>query len=86
MGKRAVRKGEPWTEAEVALVMLCKDSDEGKAILAELFGRTVDAVDFAYSWKEGHNMPKSAGNRIIKHLEVIRKTKLHEFEDGIEIE
>ena len=84
-GRTPDRKGAPWTEAEIALVVIIKESQEAKEVIAKITKRTADAIDFCYSWKNGHKMPKKSSNRILRLLRSVRDSSLGKYEDGVEV-
>lgn len=65
----APRHGQPYQDAEIALLYLVARSDEAKGLLARLLGRTEDAIDLVWRWIEHADFPPEAHNRIRRQVQ-----------------
>lgn len=74
MAKRgAARRGEHYTDSEIALVYLFARSDEAKELLAELLDRSQGGIDMVWRWCDHAGFPPSADNKIKRQVERIEE-------------
>jgi hypothetical protein len=64
---------EHYRDAEIALVYLIQKTPEAMATLADLLGRTPEAVDLLWGWCAGRNFPKTANNQIKRQVERVKQ-------------
>jgi hypothetical protein len=65
--------GEPYRVGEIALIYLFEESEDSKELLADVLGRTIEAIDFVYRWIEGAQFPEESYNAIRRHAEVVEE-------------
>jgi hypothetical protein len=66
---RAPKAGRHYDDAEVALVYLVEKSPEADELLAQLLGRTSDAINMMRRWRDRADFPPGAYNRIKRQFE-----------------
>jgi hypothetical protein len=69
----ATNAGQPYEDAEIALVYLVEGSKEADELLALLLGRTPGAINMMRRWAEGADFPPEAYNRIRRQFEWAEK-------------
>lgn len=78
---------KPYTDYEIALIYLFKQSPAAATVLARFLGRTPAAIDWIWSWmrEAERNFPEGAHNRIRRQIEVMREYFGHELEGSVVI-
>ena len=71
-GKKPEHYGESYKLGEIALVYIFEESDESKHLLADLLGRSEQAIDFIYRWISGGNFPKGSHNAIKRQVALVQ--------------
>ena len=69
MPHKAPRHGKHYEDAEIALLYMVERSDKAKQLLADLLGRTENAIDLVWRWMENADFPPEAYNRIQRQAE-----------------
>ena len=69
------RRGAAYTYTEVRELFLTPRSRENAELLAAAFGRTPEAIDFAWRWIDADvtRFPASAFNRLYRSIQQVRR-------------
>ena len=70
--KKPEHHGESYKLGEIALIYIFEESDESKKLLADLLGRSEQAIDFIYRWIYGGNFPKGSHNAIRRQVTLLQ--------------
>ena len=70
----ASNKGKPYTREQIENMYKTKGTRIAKKFFAELYGRTVGAIDFVYRWiKDWKTLPENTRGPLYVHLKEIEK-------------
>ena len=76
--KKAENAGKPYTNGDICFILLFENCVEARIFLADLLGRTPDAIDYIFRWVDKQTKPEKkfdrrAFNKIKRQIKAARE-------------